>query len=158
MREIKFRAWAYYPCVHLNPSENGMFWTGDTLMFDVQTFYLSKVKVRGVARTKYDISNSGSVDIDKENIIAIQQYTGLHDKNGKEIYEGDVLHGREEGDGETTAWTDVYFQIIYDEKLASFMTHEIGIKDSSWDEQICELAGYEVIGNIHENPELLNAY
>ena len=91
-----------------------------------------------------------------EQVCIFEQFTGLHDKNGKDIYEGDILHGREEGDGETTAWADVYFQIIYDEKVAGFMAHEIGIKDSMWDEQICELStAYEVIENIHENPELL---
>ena len=74
----------------------------------------------------------------------IEQYTGLHDKNGKEIYEGDIL-------------SDVYYHIplpvqfvdggfwCVDEKSGGF-THHIPHKEYR-----------EVIGNIHENPELLEA-
>lgn len=131
MREIKFRAWDIrHSCME---TIHDLYWFEENGVHD------------------------GSGEGCNSNYI-LEQFTGLHDKNGKEIYEGDILHGREEGDGETTAWADVYFQIVYDEKLAGFMAHESKIKDSAWDEQICELnTEYEVIGNIHENPELLNA-
>lgn len=85
------------------------------------------------------------------------QYTGLRDKNGKEIYEGDILHGREEGNGETTAWTDIYYIVFF--KDGSFCVREKNIKETSeWCEPMSSndiLDYYEVVGNIYENQDLL---
>ena len=70
----------------------------------------------------------------------LMQYTGLLDKNGKEIFEGDIVQSEFDGDLET-----VYF----DEKTLQFNTT---------DRWLWMLRGrLEVIGNIHENPELLEA-
>lgn len=77
------------------------------------------------------------------------------DWKGREIFEGDVLFGREEGDDETTAWTNFYYVIFYDEKLCSFMAKDKD--DTYWDIVICEInEQYKVIGNIFDNPEYLN--
>lgn len=85
------------------------------------------------------------------------QYTGLKDKNGKEIYEGDVLFGREEGNGETTAWTDVYLIVFF--KDGCFKVREKKIDENSvWCDNLCDndfTEEYEIIGNIYENPDLL---
>ena len=64
------------------------------------------------------------------------QFTGLHDKNGKEIYEGDIVT---DGVGK--------FKIIYDLKLAGYQPYCI-FRDEP--ENYCE-----VIGNIYENPDLV---
>mgnify|MGYP001575772868 CR=1 FL=1 len=72
-------------------------------------------------------------------IYIFMQFTGLLDKNGKEIYEGDIL----KYDGETRV-------VIYE--APSF---ELQLKETrafAWDNW-AEFG--EVIGNIHENPELL---
>ena len=75
----------------------------------------------------------------KENSIptsskTIMQYTGLKDKNGKEIYEGDIL-----------GWDDKsgYLWVVIWETM---------FDHSRWDASHSEA---EIIGNIHENPELI---
>jgi uncharacterized phage protein (TIGR01671 family) len=70
-----------------------------------------------------------------------QQFTGLKDKNGKEIYEGDVV--------EWTDGTGERAQIVWSEGDAGFFEEPIlnGFSHAHH--------GYTVIGNIYENPELL---
>lgn len=76
------------------------------------------------------------------DINTLGQYIGLKDKNGKEIYEGDICDGHSDGIGIIT-WTD--FDGGYD------YIFEDGGNVGIW-----EVKNYIiVIGNIHENPELL---
>jgi uncharacterized phage protein (TIGR01671 family) len=82
----------------------------------------------------------------------IMQYTGLKDKNGNDIYEGDIV------DLSHQCW-NYKFEIKYDEKLACFTLESLEkfkgtrkpflyiLKEQS--------LTYKVIGNIYENPELL---
>ena len=69
----------------------------------------------------------------------VEQYTGLKDKNGKEIYEGDIIESTWNGDKAEVVWNDVEGEW---EHYADFNTHS-------------KYSGSVVIGNIHENPELL---
>ena len=80
----------------------------------------------------------------------IGQFTGLTDKNGKKIFEGDIV----------TACDDVTFspfefgitgKVVYDE--CAFFIEPKDVMETEY--LFNECAVYEVIGNIHDNPELL---
>lgn len=78
----------------------------------------------------------------------VGQYTGLTDKNGKKIFEGDIIERFWFGEKHT-------YQIDYDNNIASFIGKDIyGFKFTSFDYDACE---FEIIGNIYDNPELLEA-
>ena len=82
----------------------------------------------------------------------VGQYTGLTDKNGKKIFEGDIVKFTDD-DGDYSN-----YEVYFDNNLMAFMTKELlcgGIGDMSKWEKWREM--YEVIGNIHDNPELLES-
>lgn len=86
--------------------------------------------------------------------IAVQQYIGLKDKNGQEIYEGDYInfsvdYSHPLGDTDIVKWKNQC--VHYDEKLAGYFfgyKHEFQILDDLMPETL------EVVGNIFDNPEL----
>jgi uncharacterized phage protein (TIGR01671 family) len=84
------------------------------------------------------------------------QYTNFKDINKKKIFEDDILFGREEGDGETTAWTNVYYLVFFNEKEGRWQVREKDQKeDSVWCNDLSDVVDeYEIIGNIYENPDL----
>ena len=85
----------------------------------------------------------------------LMQFTWLHDKNGKEIFEGDKL--RDDYSDEETVIED-YAVVVWDGKLCQWAIDNSFAKDGSSFTNMVEYFGrenLEVIGNIHENPELL---
>ena len=78
----------------------------------------------------------------------VGQYTGLIDKNGKKIFEGDIIKSCE--------YDDVYFvKYCADNNYPAFdVVPEVDIECNGLS-HLHVVEGIEVIGNIHDNPELL---
>ena len=87
----------------------------------------------------------------------IMQSTGLKDKNGVEIYEGDIVTRTHKFNG---AYGETFTgKVIYNLDFARYEIIEpnkyIGYKSEGLRNILSELSDYEIIGNIYENPELL---
>jgi len=98
----------------------------------------------GVEEGRYGLS---FLEIIQSDNYIVEQYTGLRDANGRLIYEGDIVWLENEDEYE-------YAKIVWDENLAQFaiLTH---IEYFSFDNMFP--TEMQVMGNIHENPELLES-
>ena len=130
MRDIKFRAW---------DTENKEMLKVQELDFE-DTFYGGRLSIRVDMYNDY---------FDMEDMI-LMQYTGLKDKNGKEIYEGDIVKFRFKEDREE--FPDLIGYIEYQSTFAAF---RIMSNQGSFKIDITEIKFIEKIGNIYDNPELL---
>ena len=92
----------------------------------------------------------------KRNDLKLMQFTGLYDKNKKEIYEGDILLDKQIDDIEDKD-TYSYFQVLFDNLTGQYTVDVSYCKNR---ESLVNITDYfdeniEVVGNIFENPELL---
>lgn len=129
MREFKFRVW--------DNSNNK--WLKDEENFDYEIKYMIDLS----GRIYMYIENGGGednveyLDLDYE----INQYTGLKDKYGNEIYEGDIVKDEIDEEIGYVEFSEGEYRIIYD-NIAIILNRD-------------EAFYIEVIGNIYENKEFL---
>ena len=81
-----------------------------------------------------------------------EQFTGLKDANGKEIYEGDIVHGYDQEPDKEDGYIGSSVIDVVNFKYGAFW-----IGDSWYKIMVMTPPIVEVIGNVHENPELLEA-
>lgn len=123
MREIKFRAWLKEHKTMVNVAE---------IDINHQLIY------------HYGFDDFEG-NFENFNSIELLQYTDLKDKNGKEIYEGDIVF---ESFGEN------YYKVIFEN--GSFRAEFKGdFEEYSLDLIDVVAQSCEVVGNIYENPELM---
>lgn len=116
MREIKFRAW-----------------DGSIMHDDVDALMMKQKCVAGI-----DAGVGDGFSLPNNEAI-LMQFTGLKDKNGKEIWEGDIINGKFIGDDKGI----FRIEICPDINAGYHWYGELEDMD------------FEVIGNIYENPELI---
>jgi len=130
MREIKFRAFA--------GDRKGMYYNVGFINYD-NCFYVIPFDSRG---NEMDRMHSHS------HKMIMMQYAGLKDKNGKEIYEGDILKSESDFVLSVEYFSGRFNVVGFDRKLSDI--HDLHY-------YIERLSLCEVIGNIYENPELLKS-
>jgi len=124
MRVIKFRAWHKY-------SEEMDYWD----------------EVKDWGAWALNRACDGPEKIDDDYIV--MQYTGLHDKNSKEIYEGDILLISNH------IGVSKHETVIWKEASLSYCIHDYRGEWADMSLFPFRQSNIEVIGNIYENPELL---
>ena len=103
-------------------------------------------KYNGTACDEWDITGIDFYEIDPETLC---QFTGLCDKNGKKIWENDILTAHlDESYPEDATYVAVEWNV------AGWVTHEAGSTDREYLDEF-DLEHFEVVGNIFDNKELL---
>jgi uncharacterized phage protein (TIGR01671 family) len=137
VREIKFRVW-------------------DGARHCFRNFNDLKFGARGVWAVVYYDPERGHV-VQEMAHLQLMQYTGLHDRNGVEIYEGDILHyvaPPEHDDGSGGIET---YEVVWKDFGFTARWLQARWERAQWIENALHGAAedMEVIGNVYEHPELL---
>lgn len=172
MREIKFRAW-WLPeteeeCDDEKYRFKGkMIYNIKSIHFSDENYIMGNGKRKGISF--YEPSVLGFVgsirNIPPEEYI-LMQYTGLKDKNGKDIYEGDILKTESElvliSENKKTGKISIYLsEVIWMDdcwgyKVIKNIQNFQGTLNVEWSGLVTHAKYSEVIGSIHENLEILD--
>lgn len=128
-REIKFRG---------KRLDNGEWVYGDLIHFADQTCAIVVIPFSKYGYTATELSRMDQVDPD-----TVGQYTGLKDRNGREIYEDDLFK---------PGYYNTIFRVEWDKENARY----IGREKKGSISYVGREPAIEVRGNIYDNPELLN--
>ncbi|MBD8522371.1 YopX family protein [Lysinibacillus fusiformis] len=141
-REIKFRAWdktynfMSYKVLVGNTDTTDENYTAHCIWVDPE---------------KVDYKREpGWMNFDELSDVVLMQYTGLKDKNGKEIFEGDILTDHGDEGPLYIEYSTVHAAFVFVDKFDPSGT-------TVYTTTCISYGGFEIIGNIYENPELLEA-
>lgn len=123
MREIKFRAWD----TDLNKYVHAFNYNDYEISDDEGDIYITK-----------NMETSGETPL-----LELEQFTGLFDKNGKEIYEGDILK------------RESFISWVITFNNSCFCAANITLPYRPFTLFDVDMSQREVIGNVHENKDLL---
>ncbi len=144
MREIKFRAWDK----ELEYMFYGIKETYDWLSYPNN----ARDKEIQMYEKLNEAFNAKCFDsfLNNERFV-VMQYTGLKDKNDKEIYEGDIVRYKSQ------LMNKEIWNCVIEIEGATFKlrTSEKASYDGSFLNKLAENKNIEVMGNVYENPELL---
>ena len=152
MREIKFRAWCKNTKKWLEPDQSDRDWP-----------MLLAIGLHGlpICIDKDSVKGGEIIGWNRDHNIELSQFTGLIDKDGVDIYEGDIVAFGDDMLPERVGLYGEIGSVFYCEDTASFCVNlaESGRYVTLADHKMFSNGETcrQVIGNIHQNPELLCA-
>jgi uncharacterized phage protein (TIGR01671 family) len=128
MKTVKFRIW------------NGM-----KMEYNIMAGFLGSFYVQGI--DEKDTACMSPFNTKYPETTPLMQFIGLEDKNGKEIYEGDIIKTE----------TEKAMQVSWNKHFASFCLDRKGWMFTHYFGEAVDPTQIEIIGNIYENADLLTA-
>ena len=119
-------------------------------VFQIDFWSDGELKKVVLGQDKYDNLRQGEYDVPWW--ARLMQFTGLKDKKGKEIYEGDILQDKKA----PIKGCDEIGEVIFQNGKFQLKVLMVGKKGYNYFDLINCIDDFEIIGNVYENPELLN--